>query len=137
MNVLDRGSNPCPLHWKHGVLTTGPSRQSGNHSLRSCENCLMPPPYPPALHPAMPTPLWPFPSAFSFRKKFLKSRTGVRQPPGDSGILWWAVASSPSPSWSAITHTLGLEKCSFHLGLPDLTNKNIGCFVTSEISDKQ
>ena len=23
-NFPDQGSNPCPLHWKHGVLTTGP-----------------------------------------------------------------------------------------------------------------
>ena len=27
----DQGSNPGPLHWEYGVLTTGPSRKS--HSL--------------------------------------------------------------------------------------------------------
>jgi len=24
----DQGSNPCPLHWKHGLLTTGPPGKS-------------------------------------------------------------------------------------------------------------
>ena len=24
----DQGSNPCPLHWKCGVLATGPPRKS-------------------------------------------------------------------------------------------------------------
>ena len=32
----DQGSNPCPLHWKHGVLTTGPPGKS--HTLLSYVN---------------------------------------------------------------------------------------------------
>ena len=27
----DQGSNPCSLHWKHGVLTTGPSSGKSPH----------------------------------------------------------------------------------------------------------
>ena len=32
----DQGSNPCPLHWKHGVLTSGPPGKS--HTLLSYVN---------------------------------------------------------------------------------------------------
>ena len=28
----NQGSNPCPLHWKHGVLTTGLPGKSLNHA---------------------------------------------------------------------------------------------------------
>ena len=28
LKFLDQGSNPCPLQWKHGVLTTGPPGKS-------------------------------------------------------------------------------------------------------------
>ena len=27
-NFPDQGSNPCPLHWKGGILTTGPPAKS-------------------------------------------------------------------------------------------------------------
>ena len=30
-NFPNQGSNPCPLHWKRGVLTTGPPGKSTNH----------------------------------------------------------------------------------------------------------
>ena len=26
---LPQGTNPCPLQWKYGVLTTGPPEKSG------------------------------------------------------------------------------------------------------------
>ena len=29
----DQESNPCPLHWEHGVLTTGPPEKSLSLSL--------------------------------------------------------------------------------------------------------
>ena len=42
---LDQESNLCPQHWKHGVLTTGPPRNS-RKSLHSARNPLHPFPMP-------------------------------------------------------------------------------------------
>ena len=34
-NFPSQGLNPCPLHWKHGVLTTGPPGKSSLWSFNS------------------------------------------------------------------------------------------------------
>ena len=36
-NFIDQESNPCPLYWKGGVLTTGPPGKSSITFLREKE----------------------------------------------------------------------------------------------------
>ena len=38
-NLLDRGSNLQPLHWKHAVLTTGPPGESQGSCFQSGPKC--------------------------------------------------------------------------------------------------